>query len=407
MSAPGMSAALQAPSDSSGLLRMEDVALAGRRVLIRVDFNVPLQDGRVAADHRIRAALPAIRSALEAGAAVILASHLGRPEEGRVTPECSLAPVARRLETLLETPVRLAPLDALGETAPGNVVLLENVRFNRGEKDNDPQLAATFAALCDVFVMDAFSCAHRAHASTHGVVRVVETACAGPLLCQEIEALSHAVHAIEHPAVAVVGGAKVSTKLGPLKALGERVDCLVPGGGIANTLLAASNLNVGASLHEPAMARDAQSLIVSMYARGAYPMLPKDVVCAASPDSTDTVVRMMDEVGDDEMILDIGPRSREAIEEVVKDAATVLWNGPVGVFERAPFAAGTCAVGRAIGASGAYSIAGGGDTLAAIEQFGINGISYVSTGGGAMLEFIEKGDLPAIAALRDKANRVD
>ena len=403
-----MSAAvLQVPPDPPGLLRLSDVALAGRRVLIRVDFNVPLHDGRVVADHRIRAALPAIRSALEAGAAVILASHLGRPEEGRVTPECSLAPVARRLEALLEAPVRLAPLEAPGEIAPGDVVLLENVRFNRGEKSDDPQLAAAFAALCDVFVMDAFSCAHREHASTHGVVRFVETACAGPLLCQEVEALSHAVDAIERPAVAVVGGAKTSTKLGPLEALCEKMDCLVPGGGIANTLLAAAGFGVGASLHEPAMVAHARRLQAKLHARGAQLLLPRDVVCAASPESTEAGVRTIDKVGADEMILDVGPRSREAIEAVVKDAATVLWNGPVGVFERAPFAEGTRTVGRAIGESDAYSLAGGGDTLAAIERFGIEGVSYVSTGGGAMLEFIERGDLPAIAALREKVNNVD
>ncbi len=396
--------ALQSSSSPPDMLRMSDVALAGRRVLVRVDLNVPLRDGRVGADHRIRACLPTIRLALKEGAAVILMSHLDRPDEGRVTPEFSLAPVARRLEELLGSPVRFTSRDELGEVAPGEVVLLENIRFSRGEKGDDPQLAAALASLCDVFVMDAFGCAHRRHASTHGVAQLAAIACAGPLLCAEIEALSYVVNASAHPVVAVVGGAKVSTKIGTLDVLCEKVDCLVPGGGIANTLLAAAGYDVGASLYEPDGVEGAAHLHARMRARGTQLLLADDVVCAASPDSRDAVVRGVDQVGRDEMILDIGPRSCEQIEAAIKGAATVLWNGPLGVFERAPFAEGTRRLAQAIAASDAYSVAGGGDTLAALEQFGINdGISCVSTGGGALLEFIEKGDLPALAVLRDRA----
>ena len=398
-------AALQPVSDFCSVPSMSEVALAGRRVLMRVDFNVPLHDDRVVANHRIRACLPTIRYALEEGAAVILMSHLGRPSEGRVTPEFSLAPIARCLEEMLDMPVRFTAYEQLGEVVPGEVVLLENIRFSVGEKSDDPQLAKTLASLCDVFVMDAFGCAHREHASTHGVIQFAAIACAGPLLCAELQALSHVAGVMKHPAVAVVGGSKVSTKLGTLDTLCEKVDCLVPGGGIANTLLAAAGYKVGASLYEPGGVEDAKRLIDKLSERGAALLLPDDVVCATSPESCDVVVRHIDEVKQEEMILDIGPRSCERIEAVVAAAATVLWNGPVGVFECEPFAEGTSRVARAIAASPAYSIAGGGDTLAAIEQLGIvggvgDGISYLSTGGGALLEFIEKGDLPAIAALR-------
>ena len=394
-----VSAPMAAP-DPLGLLRMEDVTLAGRRVLMRVDFNVPLRDGLVAADRRIRASVPTIRAALEQGAAVILMSHLGRPPEGRVTSGFSLAPVGSRLEELLDRKVRFVPHDQLGEVVPGEVVLLENVRFIRGESDDDPQLAAQLASLCDVFVMDAFGCAHRCHASTHGIIGFVETACAGALLCAEIEALARVTDAFEHPVVAVVGGAKVSTKVSVLEVLCQKVDCLIPGGGIANTLLAASGHPVGASAHELDQFDAVRHLLVKF---GERLLLPEDVVCAPSPDSRDAIVRGVDEIASCEMILDVGPRTCSRIEAAVEGAATILWNGPVGVFEQAPFAEGTRRLAQAISASGAYSIAGGGDTLAALEQFGVSdGISVVSTGGGALLEFIEKGDLPVLAALRNK-----
>ena len=396
--------ALQPHTDPLGLLRLGDVALAGRRVLMRVDFNVPLRDRCVVGDHRIRACLPTIQFALREGAAVILLSHLGRPQEGCFTDEFSLAPVARRLEELLGSAVRFTGHAQLGAVAPGEVVLLENIRFSVGESNDDPQLAAALARLCDVFVLDAFACAHRKHASTHGLVEAAGVACAGPLLCAEIEALSRMVDAIERPAVAIVGGAKVSTKLGVLKTLCKKADCLIPGGGIANTLLAAQGYDVGASLHEAPQLEDAARLRDGLRSRGAQLLLAEDVVCARSLDSDDVVVRNVGELGKGEMILDVGPRTCVRIAACVKEAATVLWNGPLGVFERAPFAEGTRTLARAIAASDAYSIVGGGDTLAAIEQLGVDqGISYISTGGGAMLEFIEKGDLPAIAALRNKA----
>ena len=312
--------------------------------------------------------------------------------------------MARRLEELLGRGLRFLAREEFDGVAPGEVAVLENLRFERGETSDDPRLAAALASLCDVFVMDAFGSAHRRHASTHGIVEFVETACAGPLLCAEIEALARVTGAIERPAVAVIGGAKVSTKIGLLESLCGKVDCLVPGGGIANTLLAASGRGVGASLYEPARLDEAARLLAKLRARGVRLLLPDDVVCAPSPDSRDAVVRSVDEVASGEMILDVGPCARERIGDAVGDAATVLWNGPVGVFEREPFAEGTRALARSIAASGAYSVAGGGDTIAAIERFGVAGeISYVSTGGGAMLEFIEKGELPAIAALRNKA----
>ena len=396
------------------LIHMSDVALAGKRVLMRVDLNVPMEDGKIAADHRIRACLPSVRLALERGAAVILMSHLGRPKEGVESPGLSLAPVARRLGELLEMPVRFTTREELekapGTVAPGKVVLLENLRFNRGERNNNPRLAATLAALGDVFVMDAFGSAHREHASTCGVARFAEVACAGPLLRAEVGALGRIVHSIERPMVAVIGGAKVSTKLGTLDALCGKADVLVPGGGIANTLLVASGYDVGASLHDPGDLEAAGRLKAKLDLHGARLLLPEDVVCATSVDSREPVVRGVDEVAPDEMILDVGPRTCERIEEIVADAATIVWGGPVGVFEREPFAEGTRRLTRAIAASDAYSVAGGGDTLAAMGQFGFgddgsDGISYVSTGGSAMLQFIEKGDLPALVALRKSSGR--
>ena len=388
------------------VLTMADLNLAGRRVLIREDLNVPLKDGEVASDARLRAALPTLRRAAEAGARVMVMSHLGRPAEGATDPAFSLAPVARRLAELLGHEVRLARdwLDGL-DVAPGEIVLCENVRFLEGEKADDERLARRMAALCDVYVMDAFGTAHRAQASTHGVARFAPVACAGPLLCAELDALGKALARPARPLVAVVGGSKVSTKLGVLEALSERVDRLIVGGGIANTFIAAAGHEVGASLHEPGLVGQAGRVRDVMRARGGDVPIPSDVVVAEAPeDSAAATVRAVDEVRAGEMILDIGPETAGAYGEVIESAGTVVWNGPVGVFEHEPFAAGTRALAQSIARSPAFSIAGGGDTLAAIDAFGVAGqVSYVSTGGGAFLEFLEGKTLPAIAALEARA----
>ena len=388
------------------VLAMTDLALANRRVLIREDLNVPLKDGEVASDARLRAAVPTLRRAAEAGARVMVMSHLGRPEEGAPDPAFSLAPVARRLAELLGREVRLAGdwLDGL-DVAPGEVVLCENVRFLVGEKADDERLARRMAALCDVYVMDAFGTAHRAQASTHGVARFAPVACAGPLLCAELEALGRALARPARPLVAVVGGSKVSTKLGVLEALGERVDRLIVGGGIANTFIAAAGHEVGASLHEPGLVGQAGRIRDAVRGRGGDVPVPSDVVVAEAPaDGAIATVRAVDEVLAGEMILDIGPKTARAYGEVIQSAGTVVWNGPVGVFEVDEFASGTLALAQSIARSSAFSIAGGGDTLAAIDAFGVGGqVSYVSTGGGAFLEFLEGRTLPAIAALEARA----
>ena len=384
------------------VLAMTDLSLADRRVLIREDLNVPLKDGEVASDARLRAAVPTLRGAAEAGARVMVMSHLGRPTEGAIDPAFSLAPVARRLAELLGREVRLAGdwLDGL-EAASGEVVLCENVRFLEGEKADDEVLARRMAALCDVYVMDAFGTAHRAQASTHGVARFAPVACAGPLLCAELDALGKALARPARPLVAVVGGSKVSTKLGVLEALSARVDRLIVGGGIANTFIAAAGHEVGASLHEPGLVGQAGRIRDVMRARGGDIPVPSDVVVAEAPeDSAAATVRALDEVRAGEMILDIGPETACDYGDVIESAGTVVWNGPVGVFEHEPFAAGTRALAQSIAQSPAFSIAGGGDTLAAIDAFGVAGqVSYVSTGGGAFLEFLEGKTLPAIAAL--------
>ena len=381
---------------------MENLDLAGKRVMIREDLNVPVSAGVVTSDARIRAALPTIRLALEKGAAVLLLSHLGRPVEGEPDPQFSLQPVALRLAELLGCKVRLDKdwLDGV-EIAPGEIVLCENVRFNHGEKNNDQALAGRMAALCDVFVMDAFGTAHRAQASTEGVVRAADVACAGPLLSRELEALHKALHDPVRPMLAIVGGSKVSSKLTVLDSLLDKVDELIVGGGIANTFIAAAGHDVGQSLYEPDLIQDAQHLIQRAHARGGSIPIPKDVVVARSfSDDADPMVRHVDEVGQDEMILDIGPLTAIEYSEIIAGAGTVIWNGPVGVFEFSHFAAGTRAVAEAIERSHAFSIAGGGDTLAAIDQFGVReGVSYISTGGGAFLEFVEGKTLPAVAAL--------
>jgi len=383
-------------------LRMEDLDLAGKRVMIREDFNVPVSAGRVTSDARILAALPTIRMALDKGAAVLLLSHLGRPVEGQYDPQFSLRPVADRLSELLGLEVRLQR-DWLGgvELQPGEVVLCENVRFNPGEKENDNGLAVSMAGMCDVFVMDAFGTAHRAQASTEGVIRRAPLACAGPLLSRELDALHKALQEPLRPLLAIVGGSKVSTKLTVLETLLDKVDELIVGGGIANTFIAASGHDVGKSLYEPDLIHEAQRLIRKAHAGGGSIPIPRDVVVAKSF-SADArpLVRSVDEVGADDMILDIGPLTAVEYAEIIAGAGTLIWNGPVGVFEFPAFAAGTRAMAEAIERSEAFSIAGGGDTLAAIDQFGVtDAISYISTGGGAFLEFVEGKTLPAVAAL--------
>lgn len=388
------------------VLRMTELDLRDKRVLIREDLNVPIEDGVISSDARIRAALPSLRAAVGAGARVIVLSHLGRPKEGEFSAEDSLAPVAVRLGELLGQPVRLQRdwLDGV-ECAPGEVVLCENVRFNKGEKKDDETLARRMAALCDIFVMDAFGTAHRAEASTHGVARFAPIACAGPLLVAELGALSLALAQPARPLVAIVAGSKVSTKLTVLESLLGKVDKLIVGGGIANTFLAANGIAIGKSLYEPDMLDTARALLAQAVARGAEIPLPTDVVVAEafSPTAVATV-RPVDEVRPHELILDIGPQTAARFAGLLAGAGTILWNGPVGVFEFDPFGGGTETLAKAIAASPAFSLAGGGDTLAAIEKYGVaSGISYISTGGGAFLEFVEGKTLPAVAMLESRA----
>ncbi len=387
--------------------RMTELDLAGRRVLMREDLNVPVEDGTVRSDARLRAALPSIQAALAAGASVLLCSHLGRPTEGASAadePAFSLAPVAARLEALLGQPVPLLSSLAAAAAqppAPGSVALLENIRWEVGEKADDDALAARLAGLCDIFVMDAFGTAHRAQASTHGVMRHAAQVCAGPLLCAELDALGQALHTPARPLVAIVGGSKVSTKLTVLERLAEVADQVIVGGGIANAFIAAAGHSVGASLLEPELVSAAAELAKKV----AIPV-PEDVVVAKgfAADAPHRVCAV-DQVGDGEMILDIGPATAAAYGELIAQAGTVLWNGPVGVFEFPAFSAGTEALARAIAASSAFSIAGGGDTLAAIDQFAIaDQLGYISTGGGAFLEFVEGKTLPAVAALSARAD---
>jgi phosphoglycerate kinase len=388
------------------VLKMSELALAGKRVLIREDLNVPVKDGVVTSDARIRAALPGIKLALSKGARVMLMSHLGRPEEGKPEAEFSLAPVAQHLSELLGQKVPLIT-DYLGGVAvePGQVVLFENVRFNKGEKKDNEELARRYAALCDIFVMDAFGTAHRAEGSTHGVARFAPVACAGPLLEGELDALERALEKPARPLVAIVAGSKVSTKLTILESLLEKVDRLIVGGGIANTFLAASGLAVGKSLAELDMLDTCRRLMARAKERGADIPLPTDVVVATEFAATAHAdVRPVAEVRAGEMILDIGPDTAERLAKLIAEAGTVLWNGPVGVFEFDQFGEGTRTIANAIATSKAFSLAGGGDTLAAIEKYGVEeGISYISTGGGAFLEFVEGKRLPAVAALEDRA----
>ena len=388
---------------------MQDMELSGKRVLIREDLNVPIREGKIASAQRIDAAIPTIKAALDAGASVLVMSHLGRPVEGEYEPDFSLAPVAEYLQSVLGQPVPVIRdyLEAVPAIAPGTLALMENVRFNRGEKSDDEALAKRYALLCDVFVMDAFGTAHRAQASTHGVGEYAKVACAGPLLTAELDALERSLTVPESPTIAIVGGSKVSTKLTVLEAICEKVDSLLPGGGIANTFIAAMGYPVGRSLHEPELVGIAKSLITSMEANGKQILLPTDVVVGTALDpSTTSAIKALDQLSGEDMILDIGPDTRGHYASALERAATIIWNGPVGVFEFEKFSAGTRALTEAIARSPAFSIAGGGDTLAAIEKFDAGAdISYISTGGGAFLEFIEGKKLPAVAMLERSALR--
>lgn len=390
----------------TAMLKMEDVDLAGKRVLIRQDLNVPFINGEVSSAGRLKASVPTIRAALDAGARVMVMSHLGRPKEGQPDSEHSLAPVARYLSELLHCDVPLATdwLDGV-EVGEGEIVMCENVRFNVGEKANDEALAKRMAALCDVFVMDAFGTAHRAQASTEGVARFAPVACAGPLLSAEVESLEAALGDPKRPLVVIVGGSKVSSKLELLESLANVADQLIVGGGIANTFLAAAGHNVGASLYEPDLVGAARLIDREIKSRGGYIPLPTDVIAATevSPEAHPEV-RPVGEVEDDEMILDVGPDTRDSFADILVNAGTIVWNGPVGVFEIDQFGGGTHVLARAIARSDAFSIAGGGDTLAAIEKYRIeDDVSYISTGGGAFLEFLEGKTLPAIAVLEQRA----
>jgi phosphoglycerate kinase len=388
------------------IVRMTDLDLRGKRVLIREDLNVPVHNGSVTSDARIRAALPTLRRAIDVDAKVFVLSHLGRPDEGVYDETLSLAPVAARLSELLGKPVPLRKDWLAGVDCPaGHAVLCENVRFNKGEKRDSEELARRMAALGDIYVMDAFATAHRAEASTHGVARFAREACAGPLLVGELEALERAFENPARPMTAIVGGSKVSSKLTVLEALLAKVDRLIVGGGIANTFLAASGIRVGKSLHEAEMLDIARRLMAQARERGAEIPLPTDVVVAKELAATAHAdVRSVEDVRADEMILDIGPDTAERLGASLQSAGTIIWNGPVGVFEHDQFGEGTRCIAAAIARSKAFSLAGGGDTLAAIEKYGVEeGISYISTGGGAFLEFVEGKTLPAVAVLEARA----
>ena len=391
------------------ILKMTGLDLRGKRVFLRADLNVPQDDsGRITDDSRIRASVPGIRAALQAGARLMVTSHLGRPKEGEFRPEDTLAPVAQRLSELLGAPVPLRAdwIDA-GEVAPaaGQIVLLENCRLNRGEKKNDERLAKKMAALCDVYVNDAFGTAHRAEATTYGIAKFAPVACAGPLMAAEIDALSRALGNPARPLVAIVAGSKVSTKLTILESLAAKVDQLIVGGGIANTFLLASGANIGKSLAEPDLVGEAKKVMAAIRAKGGDVPLPVDVVCAKEFSAGAAAqTKAADKVADDDLILDIGPKSAQALAAILGNAGTILWNGPVGVFEFDQFGGGTRTIAHAIAESKAFSIAGGGDTVAAINKYGIaDRISYISTAGGAFLEFLEGKTLPAIEILEARA----
>lgn len=389
-------------------LRLTDLSLAGKRVLIRADLNVPQDDaGNITEDTRIRASIPGIKHALQAGAAVMVTSHLGRPTEGVLKSGDTLAPIAKRLSELLGQPVRLVQNWVEGgfDVKLGEVVLLENCRANKGEKKNDDALAQKMAALCDVYANDAFGTAHRAEATTHGIAKYARTACAGPLMAAEIDALTRALDNPARPLVAIVGGAKVSTKLTILAALAHKVDQLIVGGGIANTFLLAAGSGIGKSLAEPELTAEAKKIIEIIRAKGGAVPVPTDLVCAKEFSATARAeTRAAADVAEDDLILDIGPQTARQLADIIGKAGTVVWNGPVGVFEFEQFGGGTQAVAEAVASSKAFSIAGGGDTLAAVAKYGITDkISYISTGGGAFLEFLEGKKLPAIEILEQRA----
>ncbi|MDP3267922.1 MAG: phosphoglycerate kinase [Legionella sp.] len=391
------------------LIKMSDLDLAGKRVLIREDLNVPIKDGIITSDQRLQAALPTIETALNAGAAVMVLSHLGRPVEGEIEERFSLEPVAQYLASHLKYPVHFVRNYLNGvEAKPGELILCENVRFNHGEKKNDPTLAKQLAQLCDVFVMDAFGTAHRAQASTYGVAQYAPVAVAGPLLVRELEALEHALKAPEKPIVAVVGGAKVSSKLSLLKQLVGMVDYLIPGGGIANTFLKAQGFEIGISLYEPDLLDEAREILKLAAEKGCHIPLPSDVVVGKTfSENCPAYNKTLANVAVDDMILDIGPITISDYVDIIDEAKTIIWNGPVGVFEFAQFAYGTRALAIAIAESDAFSIAGGGDTLAAVDLYDLNQqISYISTGGGAFLECLEGKTLPAVAILQERAKDV-
>ena len=391
------------------VLKMTDLDLAGKRVLIREDLNVPIKDGKVTSDKRIRASLPTIQHAMNAGAKVMLMSHLGRPTEGEYAEEFSMRPVADHLSGLLGKEVKIIAdyLDNAPQMNDGDVVLLENVRFNAGEKKNDEALSKQYAALCDIYVMDAFGTAHRAQASTHGAGQFAPVACAGPLLAGELDALGKALDGPARPMAAIVGGSKVSTKLTVLDSLSGVVDQLIPGGGIANTFIAASGYNVGKSLYEADLIPEAQRLMEAAKAKGGEIPVPTDVVVGKEfSESTEAIVKKVEDVADDDMIFDIGPDTAARYAGMMASAGTIVWNGPVGVFEFDQFGEGTKELGKAIAASSAFSIAGGGDTLAAVDKYEIaDKVSYISTGGGAFLEFLEGKKLPAVAMLEERASQ--
>jgi phosphoglycerate kinase len=390
----------------AAVIKMTDLDLAGKRVLIREDLNVPVKDGKVTSDIRIRASLPAMELALKAGARVMVMSHLGRPKEGEYDEQASLQPVAERLSELLQRPVRVVKDWINGvDVAPGELVLCENVRFNKGEGKDNEELSRKMAALCDVYVMDAFGTAHRAQASTHGVGKYAPIACAGPLLAEELDALGKALESPARPLVAIVGGSKVSTKLTILESLSKVVDKLIVGGGIANTFIAAAGYNVGKSLYEPDLLEEAKRLSAAAQVRGGEIPVPTDVVVGKEfSETAAATVKPVDQVADDDRIFDIGPQTAARFAEMLKSAGTIVWNGPVGVFEFDQFGAGTKAIAHAVAESSAFSLAGGGDTLAALDKYAIKDrISYVSTGGGAFLEFLEGKKLPAVAMLEERA----
>ena len=389
------------------VIKMTDLDLSGKRVLIRQDLNVPVKDGKVTSDKRIRASMPTIKHCMDAGAKVMLMSHLGRPTEGEPAEEFSLKPVADYLTEALGQEVALVKdyLEKAPELENGQVVLLENVRFNKGEKANDEELSKKYASLCDIYVMDAFGTAHRAQASTHGVGMFAPVACAGPLLAGELEALGKALGNPDRPMAAIVGGSKVSTKLTVLESLSKVVDQLIPGGGIANTFIAAAGYNVGKSLYEEDLVDEAKRLMEAAKAKGGEIPVPTDVVVGKEfSETAEATVKKVEDVADDDMIFDIGPETAARFGEMMKAAGTIVWNGPVGVFEFDQFGEGTKTLGLAIAESSAFSIAGGGDTLAAVDKYGIaDKISYISTGGGAFLEFLEGKKLPAVAMLEERA----